>query len=105
MMKCYDLLNLQKAYMQLISMQNEKIFSSKIAINGFSFNRITDKESVFFAKNEINCDCIKEKLDEKQLEAVYDFFEIDDFCNIDFQNLEFEISRYLNKNASIMDFF
>lgn len=37
MMKCYDLLNLQKAYMQLISMQNEKIFSSKIAINGFSF--------------------------------------------------------------------
>ena len=54
-------------------------------------------------KNEINCDCIKEKLNEKQLEAVYDFFEIDDFCNIDLQNLEFEISRYLSKNASIID--
>ena len=105
MMMCYDLLNLQKARMQLISMQNKKIFSSNITINGFSFNRITDKESVFFAKNEINCDCIKEKLNEKQLEAVYDFFEIDDFCNIDLQNLEFEISRYLSKNASIIDFF
>lgn len=44
-------------------------------------------------------------MNEKQLEAVYGFFEIDDFCNIDLQNLEFEISRYLSKNASIIDFF
>lgn len=53
MMMCYDLLNLQKARMQLISMQNEKIFSSNITINGFSFNRITDKESVFLQKMKL----------------------------------------------------
>lgn len=52
-MMCYDLLNLQKARMQLISMQNEKIFSSNITINGFSFNRITDKESVFLQKMKL----------------------------------------------------
>ena len=52
-MMCYDLLNLQKARMQLISMQNKKIFSSNITINGFSFNRITDKESVFLQKMKL----------------------------------------------------